>query len=237
MSDQNGNLNCGNEANIVSYLYGELDGRAKSDFESHLSSCTACTDEFAGLSHARLSVFEWHRDEFEPLVTPRFVNPAVTAESAGVSWLAGLKGLLSGIPTFAAVPAAAVVLFVAIGGAFFVLRSSQVGNEVAGVNSNKAIVNPPVMTTPAPAEEPKVVQAPAGDKDRRVVPTAVSPVQIVNKTATPAVKRDKDPVVQTNVRVPNRTTTSAPRLNPTDADTDDNTLRLADIFDDIDTDR
>jgi hypothetical protein len=72
----NGNRSdCGFGDEIVSYMYGELAAADRDRFESHLLICTACTDEFAAISDARYSVFDWRKREFAALETPAIVIP------------------------------------------------------------------------------------------------------------------------------------------------------------------
>src|SRR5205823_10518511 len=70
-------------AEIGSYLYNETSAAERRRFESHLSNCDMCTDEFAAISNARFSIFEWQREEFANLPTPEFHIPyAVTRARA-----------------------------------------------------------------------------------------------------------------------------------------------------------
>ena len=72
----NGNKKgCGLGDEIVSYIYSELAALDRERFESHLVSCTACTDEFAAIADARYSVFDWRKREFAALETPAIVIP------------------------------------------------------------------------------------------------------------------------------------------------------------------
>ena len=66
---------CGFGDEIVSYMYDELAVADRERFESHLVSCTACTDEFAAIADARYSVFDWRKREFAALETPAILIP------------------------------------------------------------------------------------------------------------------------------------------------------------------
>ena len=90
----NGKKDCGFGDEIVSYIYDEMDAAGRRKFESHLASCTLCTDEFAGISDARLSIFEWNREDFAEMPTPEIVIPYApkpeTASAVGGGWFVSL---------------------------------------------------------------------------------------------------------------------------------------------------
>src|SRR5687768_3655002 len=94
------NHRCGFADEIVSYIYDEIGATDRRRFESHLSECDGCTEEFAAVSNARFSVFEWHREEFAHLLTPEIVIPyaakqTTVAESSSKGALAGFRGFLT----------------------------------------------------------------------------------------------------------------------------------------------
>jgi len=111
---KNAKNNCPLTGEIVSYIYGELEGKAEFEFETHLADCTACTDEFAAVSESRYSVFEWKKEVFDPLPTPSFDVPYVhgpvpvhSGVVAGImAWLQSL-----GAPVAAAAALALVAAF------------------------------------------------------------------------------------------------------------------------------
>src|SRR5688572_12265007 len=81
---------CSLGGNMLAYLYDELSSDGRECFESHLADCSLCIDEFAELSEARYSVYEWKNVEFAPLKTPRFVVP-VERTPAVVSWVDSVR--------------------------------------------------------------------------------------------------------------------------------------------------
>jgi hypothetical protein len=69
-------------------------------FETHLNSCAACADEFAGFNMARTSIIEWRNEEFLSLQTPLIEIPyekprelynAETDSKVSRDWLAELR--------------------------------------------------------------------------------------------------------------------------------------------------
>lgn len=58
MLDNENKYLCGFADEIVAYMYDEIAQPARTKFEDHLLDCPSCTDEFAGISTARLAMFE-----------------------------------------------------------------------------------------------------------------------------------------------------------------------------------
>lgn len=48
-------------ADLISYLYGELNEDATTRFEQHLTSCVACREELASFSRVRDAIGEWRQ--------------------------------------------------------------------------------------------------------------------------------------------------------------------------------
>lgn len=46
-------------ADLIAYLYGELNEKATARFEKHLVSCAACREELASFSRVRVAIGEW----------------------------------------------------------------------------------------------------------------------------------------------------------------------------------
>lgn len=205
---------------LVAYLYDELNAAARDSFETHLADCRNCTDEFAELSFARLDVYEWHRDEFAPLATPRFDIPQAENEAV-VSWLDAVRGLFASHTRWATVGGAFALLAAVFGAAFIssMNGTGEVANRPINKNQPEALsTNPPVVETIAqakPDNEPEIVLT---STDRKI-PRAVK-----------AVNRRSDKTPERNRTQPGK----APRLNDF-VDEDDTTLRLGDLLADVDT--
>ncbi|MBC7901366.1 MAG: hypothetical protein H7070_15085 [Saprospiraceae bacterium] len=240
-SDKSIDSLCLHSGELVSYLYDEMPAAGQTVFEGHLADCSVCTDEFAELSLARLGVYEWQRDEFAAMPTPFIAIPYEDAP-VRVSWMESWLGPIFSAPKWATAGGALAAVAISLGLVLF--ASTYMGGriEVADVQvieqtesldrstgtKDKQIVE---VITPNLLNDqvvkPKYAQEP-GRLARPVQASVQKPSPRKNKvsdqvTASKTV-RDKN-------KVPVRT---APRLNNFE-DEDDNTLRLADLFADVDT--
>src|SRR5437773_5599682 len=116
LNNNNHDQSCEFFTEIVSYLYNETGDAERRKFESHLSHCGVCTDEFAAISNARFSIFEWQREEFAKLPTPEFhisyaaVKPAAMADVEYKGFFSGLRKAFSLGSWESAVPAFGALL-------------------------------------------------------------------------------------------------------------------------------
>ncbi len=228
---------CKLSGDMVPYMYGELSVGDCSAFESHLLGCEACTDDFASISSARYEVYDWKKLEFDAFETPQIQIPydAVPAASANSSWVGKLRSAFESkwsIPGVAFAGLAVVSIFAAI-----FMSAGDGGGEVASRldNSNIASVTsksesdsigvPATETesrTEAPSEatpRPLQISAPGRVQPRR-------PVRNDKVTSTRQVEAK-----QASTRAEQK---SIPTLNEF-ADDEDTSLRLAELFDDIET--
>jgi|CXWL01.1.fsa_nt_gi hypothetical protein len=231
----NGNKGCEFSDEIVSYIYDEIDTAGRRKFESHLALCTSCNDEFAGISDARFSMFEWRKEEFAHLSTPEIVIPYAakhrdveTAESTG--FFAGLTAMLAFVRSPMAIGAGLVVLL-GLGFVTFTLVRSGDSNMVA---SNR---NVPPVATPANVYVGNEVTAVNPDPVDSKAPVAKSDDRDDGPTPVKASDRRQkavrsNPSNQRRLENQNRFARKAPRLSG-DGDDDDDSLRLADMFDEI----
>ena len=223
---------CSSSADLVAYLYDELGTAERSLFETHLLDCGTCTDEFAELSFARFDVYEWHRDEFVPLETPRFVIPYSEA-AAKKSWLDGLRGFLTSHGQW-----------VTAGGAFALAAVVFGAVYVSSLNKtvDMAPNNTPEIFTPDRTQPGNLPVIPPSEAKKEL--SAVSPVlektkgslAVVKASAPRKVPKPANSLVAVrNIGQPAVMKSSkAPRLNDFE-DEDDNTLRLGDLLADDDT--
>jgi hypothetical protein len=222
MKDQDANNLCTHGGDILAYLYNEMPSADRETFELHLADCGTCIDDFAELSQSRYPVFEWKQLEFDPLPTPRVVIPF---ESPSVSWFDKLRASLAFRPAYAFGTLAAVALFASIA-AMILLRGSS-DAEVANV----APVAAPGLPSPlVEIEEPEIpsrvlVEEPQKSPSRRDFPKVVKASVTDAKPATRSANRLKT-TQQARRQEP------LPALNSIDEDEDDS-LRLADIFDEV----
>lgn len=218
---------------IVPYMYGELRSVEASAFESHLLACSGCADEFAAVSASRYEVYEWKKLEFEPLETPIFEIP-LTPAVVKVSLVERLRGAF--VTGWTPAIGFAAALLVALT-AWFTLSSES---------------NPPTFTAGnTPADEVEIPPAPApsppavvGEEETVRSDESSRPSQPIRKAAAPTVYQPR-PLIREAKRVnprpvqPARATTASqnptlPRLNDF-AEDEDKSLRLAELFDDVET--
>ena len=212
---------------IVSYMYGELGGKAEYDFETHLADCTVCTDEFAAVSDPRFSVFEWKREAFDPLPTPSFQLPyEAPVPTIDTGLIAAVKAWGQGLRVPLAV-AAAVILVIGIGLIVFVTIGKK--EESVAVSETKEVIQPSVkldepaatLAPPVTDPQPNVAEIKRYSK-QTAKPTQTSTVRQKRVFQTPSVVAEKAP---SKVQ-------KAPALTAYQ-DNDDDSLRLAELFDEV----
>lgn len=226
----NGNKQtCGFSDEIVSYIYDEIGRFDRKKFESHLADCAACTDEFRAISNARISVFEWKREEFTHLSTPEIVIPyppteSTKAEERSVGFLAGLRGMFSGWPV-----AVAATGLVCLGMGFLAMTYIGRGDQqIAEINPQSV---PPVIAKDDPV---KIESSDIDIRESQNMPS-VGVTTIVNNKTRPAkaaeYKRPKPGRQMTADTQQSVNNVKAPVLISYD-EADDRSLRLTDLFDD-----
>lgn len=241
----NGNkTNCGFADEIVSYIYDEIGASERAKFETHLADCTVCTDEFAAISNARFSVFEWQKEEFAHLPMPGIVIPyatksSVAEENAPAGLLAGLRGWLS-LVNFPVTVAA--VLAVSVGLGFLAMTYLGVGDQqIANVEVNDrsapsvaVIDDPRVIDTKAAPKTPEIsVTTPSANNNKsgEIQPGKASVI------LRPKLERQMTADNQTPINdAGNRNVTPKIRKAPVLSnyeDSDDSSLRLSDLFDEF----
>lgn len=222
MNKLDANNLCSHVGDTLAYLYDEMASAEREKFEIHLADCTTCIDDFAELSQSRYPVFEWKQLEFDPLPTPRIGIPF---EAASVSWFDKLRASFALRPAFAFGSLAVIAVLASL--AVFVMIGGAGGNtEVAGVPPTPAPVMPSPEATVPPVQS--VVAANEPKVDIRRDETAES-VKTSTSASKPAKRSARPKATQQAKR-----NAPVPALNPVDEDEDDS-LRLADIFEEIGT--
>jgi anti-sigma factor RsiW len=222
--------NCDLGGEMLAYMYDEVSETDRTRFETHLIDCSFCTDEFAAVSNSRFAVYEWKREEFDPIATPQFVITMEPSLSEASGWAAGFRGLFAGWPAAIAFAGAALA-FVGVG--LFAIEDTRGTGEVAATTSVPAVISkandapmnaPLAMTEPLPTQSKKAesvriqnVSAPATVQTRMRAKVHTTILRGTENTATRAmnVPLNKKPVLS----------------NLGDEDVD-RTLRLTDLFDD-----
>jgi hypothetical protein len=254
MFENNGHdPSCNFAVDVVSYLYNEIGGAEKREFESHLAGCNTCSAELASFSGVRSSVNTWRAQEFDPLATPvidiPFETETAPATAAAAGWrgtiLTDFKRLFAFSPwPPAAVGFAALAIFIGLG--FFAFSyMTRSGNDLA---KNKTVDKPVVSPTAEPEKNPGEVainnsNSKPGD-DKLITPpkapepegAAVKVSAVQNTPKNKSVKAGPDTVTPRKaVDKPNtQQNQKAPNLNNY-TEEEDKTLRLADLFEEIDT--
>ncbi len=232
--EKNGNRRgCGFDELIVSYIYDEVTTGERRQLEGHLVECSACTDEFASISNARFSVFEWHKEDFSELPTPEIVIPYPARHSADqeTGIIAGIRALLGG---FAMPVAVAAGLLLTVGLAFVAFTISGSSDDHLAANFENEIVKP-VAVPEKPAVEhvptvPPTVPAPRPVEVVKDVADGLKETRTVKAVEAKRQKPSRQLNAQTAERVPgNQQPRKAPALSNFDED-DDRSLRLTDLF-------
>lgn len=235
--DNEAKFSCSHGEDMLAYLYDELPPYGRERFEAHLESCTECIDEFAELAVSRYSVFEWRSIEFAPLPTPRFAVP-VESRSAAASWFDGLRAAFAWNGWALSGGAAVVMLFALVG---IALWNVQPDTNIAASDPEQNDVNRPANVTKPQsvrkmaeperaAVEPEVERPEDAEPVRRVTTqrkqsTAARHVTVRRASAN----RIETPRASANQRLEN-----SPTLGQYVED-EDESLRLSDIFDDLDS--
>lgn len=228
MVKNNDHKSC-NPENIVSYIYSEMEPAKVLTFERHLTECSTCAEEFAAVSEARLSVFEWKRDAFDTLAVPQFEIPRQRAKTtaARAGWF---EAILANIRILAGAAAACAVLAIIAGLGFYFLKPAD--------------SNLDAVVTPVAVPEKKVEMAVKQDP----TPVQTKPEQTGKDTtgrqyvSVPVVARTRKPRINNSLvaeAAPKPTDSKfanrdrLPTLNNFE-ETEDDSLRLADLLAGVD---
>ncbi len=250
MNNNHKKSGCGFSEQLVSYLYGETVGAEITAFEAHLNVCSVCAAELEAFSGVQFSINDWKLNEFANLAMPSIEIPYQKAEnqaevsSVKGSWLSALRELFSLSPRgWSLATASLAVLAVCALIALFALNSRK-DNDVAESNKTNPLALPTVeKTTPEtitnsnannqpekvvkPSSEPKSEVAVAPNtKDNRVVKTSN------NSRSTQKV--DANSPKNNEQKRTNKNNEVAPKI-AVDDEEEDKSLRLAELFDEIDT--
>jgi hypothetical protein len=257
MSDKKYNSNCRFAAEIVSYLYDEIETPEKAVFETHLKDCRSCADELADFSFARFAVRDWRDQDFSHLKTPLFENPfdvKQTSKSGSVnsdSLFDNLRRIFSPRSVWAAGAAAALIIMIGLAFAAtnlfqpdFTAKKNDVNSVSVSVSSNENRAEQTVPKIPVESETAKSFDpvTPTIKQDAKEIrknsAVKVSDRKSKNRSASKTVEN----IAASDVKNFNKPTANdapmvnrpIPTLNSFDEE-DDNTLRLAELFEGIDT--
>jgi anti-sigma factor RsiW len=222
---------CESHGELLEFLYGELDAGRAGAFRAHLDSCAECGTEVLAFSSLRGSIGVW-KSEFDRIGTPLIRIPSPEREVTVVagsepSFVDSVRAFLAGFPALAT-GSLAIVAFV--GGIALYLLFSGGAAEIARDNGNRdtpvatpaPTASPAGVTVPPKRTEPETAAKPKDDP--RPVKIADKPVNRTTRTETRKIAGNER----------NRPRGSRPTLSGED-DEDDDTIRLADLFDEIGT--
>ncbi|MEJ7846757.1 MAG: zf-HC2 domain-containing protein [Pyrinomonadaceae bacterium] len=230
---------CVHGEEIVSYLYDEMPASGRKLFESHLLECSDCTDDFAGLSLARLNVYEWNNNEFAAMQTPTILIPYENSDRD--SWFQSWFGPIFSAPKLAAggILAAAAIVF-----GFVLFPSGNLENNIS-INEVKTAhptaTMPDKPSTPMVAEDQQLVEVKIPNLLNRNDNSGVTakPIMVSKPFAKKRKIDERVAAVKMTPKTKNiqpLTPLNAPRLTNFE-DEDDNTLRLTDLIADSNTDK
>ncbi len=246
------NFNCEFAPDIVDFIYGETGDERRKVFSSHLINCSDCADEVAELSDITFSIRDWKSAEFDKLATPNiqipYPMPVVTmADEKTVSWLDSVKGFFRLSPVLSGAMAV-LLLGLMVGLGFFILDKNE--NQLVAETNSKNTFNPKPSASPEKSvgvEERNL----AGTDDSEMKPKVenkiivddVRPVEAKKSEskqkmqAVRAVEKNPVPNAATNTNNDAKVTPvkKKPRLNELPEETEDDSLRLADLFAELDT--
>lgn len=208
---------------IVPYLYHEMPESEANVFEGHLAECSSCTDEFAAVADARFYVYEWHKEEFLPLATPRFVVPSGDPERAGIL---GQLAAIFARPSFAFAGAAAALLVLA----FFALSLFRSNGEQIASNT----VVPLIGSTPTEVVTTASLPQVETNDDAEVFPSRSGPIRAVRVSAHRRTTVAKAPASVRKITPDDqlRQARRAPTLS-NEIEIEDASLRLTDLFEEV----
>ena len=218
---------CGRADEIVSYIYGEIDGTPRTEFENHLRDCVICTDEFAMISDARFSVFEWHKEVFAELPTPQFSIPRVVEPRRSTGVVSSLVAALSGSGW--AAPAVAVVLLSIALGSYY-LTSSDAPADLGRVEFNKAEIATVDDSSDISRRDPV-----SSDVDGRIGSTEPllrnDPVSSKPRTIAARASRTESSKIKSTKTAKDASPRAVQPVLSRYADIEDKSLRLSDLLD------
>ena len=229
---------CSFGGDMLAYLYDELSSDRRELFEMHLEGCSHCIDEFAELSEAWYSVYEWKTVEFAPLSTPRFVVPAENAP-ASASWLDSIRAAFSWNGAAALAGGLAMLVLGVFG--FAVLFNSPESPVATAIQPPTTRSEPSTAISPTRSNEAADVDGPAIEEpDVTTVAPRLSESETVavrKRVGTARVKASRNTrvePVQTRRTRPTPSLVNSPTLGQY-VDDRDESLRLSDLFDDLDS--
>lgn len=254
MNNNHKSSGCGFAEELVSYLYSETGGTANTEFEKHLETCSICADEVAAFSGVHFSISEWKSKEFVHLQTPVIEIPySFTAKmredsSVELPWLTGLRNFFSFSTSWSLATAAMAVLIISLG-IILLASNSRNSKEFAETNKNSRMqVSPTVEKSMEQSNAnssqnilPDMESIPLNNPQTPQPELTVQPDTRNNRPVRTANKQRRTPKTEKvnlpknqDVKLDNKKKNDIPP-KIFDDEEEDETLRLAEIFEEIDT--
>lgn len=243
----------------IAYLYGELDESQKVKFSLHLENCANCAGEVNAFASIHSSIQNWKAAKFDILSTPIIEIPTDLRQKCGneavvsSSWLMNLREIFSFTRGWIQV-GAFVALLVGLGLGLYFLNFSNREELTVEKPDNKTIINgsPAFDNEFAKADKPASNARDDNDSKKsemksqvdgenlpakKAVPSKVSTNTKIpeNKQKTPEkILNRETKMPKTNKNILSVKTRNFPKLNTLPEEAEDEDLRLADLFDEID---
>lgn len=253
------NSSCTFGEQLITYLYGETAGQETIKFEAHLADCPNCSAELKGFGFARTSILDWKAAEFSNLETPIFdVSLFETAKSNSIApvshesrdWFGGIKSIFSFNSQWAA---ALTVLVVCVGVTLFTLKFSGSKNDIAQNADNTNLIKASVSPTAAINRKPEEIKNTVEKTEKSATSFAADVPKstlrekqtITNKSIVKISSDAPKNNSETSVRNLKTATDNIKKSSPVQKqkvpnlnslkDEEDETIRLADLFAELDT--
>ena len=227
MKDNGNRSLCGRSDDIVGYIYNEIPSDDRISFENHLAGCTSCTDEFAAISDARFSLFEWHKEEFAHLPTPEFSIPYEVKSISAPGFVAAIEAFIRNAG-WAATSTAAILLLAGIGFMMFTFLGPKEA-DIARIE----LADPPIAVNSADDYNVNPFSTPDVDKDDLSGSEKVRIVGQAKVNDRPAVRRRSQKVQNMRItRTPTPTLGKVPVLSNFEENVD-RSLRLSALLDEV----
>jgi hypothetical protein len=183
--------NCGQESELIAFLYGELNEVEAQIFQRHLHDCALCNAELADFKGVRESVVAWRNESLGGLISPAVINgsPAAGLVHPKRSALAALREFFNLSPLWmkGALAFASVLFFLFAGMAIVHLRDkppvATVINQGSNANSEQQLkarvaqLQDELQRMKNSVEQPQVNPVVAGNDGHRI------PIPRVSKRA------------------------------------------------------
>ncbi len=245
------NSGCGFDEQLISYLYNEIKGAEKFEFERHLNNCSSCADEFAAFSGVQSSINDWKINEFANLQTPVFKIPFADSVTSTIkqkpsditdAWLSGLRQLFSLSPRAWSLATASFMVLAVCVGIVFLELNYQKNNELSQNNKQlNPIISPTIEQTkvispsetpeiklPNKPSKPEIVKSDIDSKNSRTV-------KIVDSSRQPKKIENAGGRKNNDFKINNKINNQPRTPKVVIEDEEDNSLRLAELFDEIGT--